>query len=120
LVTITNKNVTDMTLATQTNPPGTDQVQPYLGDYISIVGVGDTFYGVFAALNADNGTGATINPDNPTSVIFQRNTTGTPGTPDFQITGATNSIDPFFFKFTPPTAAPLVGVAQTPLDHAMV
>jgi hypothetical protein len=125
LVTTTNDfktAPTDMTLAIQTNPLTGSPPQPYLGDYINIVGVGNTFYGVFSALNKDNGTDALINPSNPASVIFQRSSTGTPGTPNFQISDANgapvpNSIDPFFFKFTP--TVPLVGVAS-PLDHAMV
>jgi hypothetical protein len=57
-------------------------------------------------------------------VIFQRSSIGTPGMPNFQVTDANgtpgsvaSSIDPFFFKFTPPVN--VVGVA-TPLDHAMV
>ena len=130
LVTTTNDFMTaptDMTLATQTNPPGTDPNQPYLGDYLNIVGVGNTFYGIFSALNADNGTSALIDPSNPASVIFQRSSIGTPGSSNFQVTDANGtpgsvapSIDPFFFKFTPPTGAPLVGVAQTHLDHVLV
>jgi hypothetical protein len=127
LVTTTNDfaTTTDTTLATQINPnPSTGQ--PYLGDYNGLVAVGNTFEGVFSALNADNGTTALIDPSNPASVIFQRDTKGTPGMASFELTNAAgtpvaSSIDPFFFKFTPPVnPAPLIGVAQTPLDHALV
>jgi hypothetical protein len=129
LVTTTNdfKNFTDMTLATESNSTPARQGFTYLGDYINLVAVGNTFYGAFSASNADNGTDATINPSNPASVIFQRSTIGTPGMADFQVTNSVGtpgsvpaSIDTFFFKFTPPADAPLVGVAQTPLDYAMV
>jgi hypothetical protein len=118
-VTTTNgfKNSIDTTLATESNSTPVNQGQPYLGDYQTLVGVGNTFYGVFAASNADNGTNAMIQ-----NVTFLRSSTGTPGTPNFQLTDAAGapvapSIDPFFFKFTPPVN--VVGVAA-PLDHAMV
>jgi hypothetical protein len=129
LVTTTDdfKNFTDMTLATESNSTPARQGFTYLGDYINLVAVGNTFYGVFSASNADNGIDATINPSNPASVIFQRSSIGTPGMADFQVTNSVGtpgsvpaSIDPFFFKFTPPAAAPLVGIAQTPLDHVLV
>jgi hypothetical protein len=115
LVTTTNDfaTTTDTTLATQTNSTPEIQSQPYLGDYNELRGVGNTFYGVFSASNADNGTDANI-----TNVSFQRSFTGMPGTPSFQLTDANGhvvapSIDPFFFTETmPPTpVANLIGVA---------
>jgi hypothetical protein len=122
LVTTTNDFGTapsDMTLATESNSTPTLIGSVYLGDYINLVGVGNTFYGVFSASNADNGTDASI-----PNAIFQRNFKGTPGTADFKLYAdpagtipVPASIDPFFFKFTP--AVPVVGVAS-PLDHAMV
>jgi len=99
LVTTTNDfaTTTNTTLATQTNSTPVNEGQPYLGDYMGLIGVGNTFYGVFSASNADNGTLANI-----TNVSFQRSFTGTPGTPSFQLTDANGhtvapSIDPFFF-----------------------
>jgi hypothetical protein len=125
LVTTSNDFMTntDTILATQINNMPVSTSQPYLGDYMQLLAVGNTFEGIFSASNADNGISATIAPNNnPASVIFQRSSIGTPGTANFQISDATqNSIDPFFFKFTPPVnPAPLVGVAHTPLDHALV
>ena len=114
LVTTTNDfaTTTDTTLATQSNSTPVTEGQPYLGDYSELRGVGNTFYGVFSASNADNGTLADI-----TNVSFQRSLTGTPGTPSFQLTDASGhmvapSIDPFFFTETMPTpVANLIGVA---------
>jgi hypothetical protein len=120
LVTTTNDfatTPTDTTLATQINPNPVPGGQPYLGDYISLVAVGNTFEGVFSASNADNGKDALIQ-----NVSFLRDTKGTPGTANFQLADAAGatvapSIDPFFFKFTPPVNT--VGVAAQQ-DHAMV
>jgi hypothetical protein len=114
LVTTTNDfaTTTNTTLATQTNSIPVNQGQPYLGDYSELRSVGNTFYGVFSASNADNGTLANI-----TNASFQRSFTGTPGTPSFQLTDANGhvvapSIDPFFFTETMPTpVANLIGVA---------
>jgi hypothetical protein len=118
LVTTTNDfaTTTDTILATQINNVPASAGDPYLGDYMQLVAVGNSFEGVFSASNADNGTSANF----PNGVIFQRNFTGTPGTASFQLKDANGltdvpaSIDPFFFKFTPPVN--IVGVA---LDHAM-
>jgi autotransporter passenger strand-loop-strand repeat protein len=91
----------DMTLAGEiNNSPGTFLVSPYLGDFFNLTSFGDTFHGIFSALNTDNGTDATIN-----NVRFQRDFTGTPGTNSFQLVtsgGApvSASVDPFVFNLT--------------------
>jgi hypothetical protein len=90
----------DVTLATASNAIPTSQFQPYLGDYVDLTGVGNTFYGVFSASNDDDGTNASF-----TNLTFNRLFTGTPGTSNFQLTdGKGNtvpfSIDPFFFSTT--------------------
>jgi hypothetical protein len=69
---------------------------PYLGDYIYLMTVGSTFYGIFSANNT---------PDNanfPNGVTYQRNANFT----THQLLNVDNqtpvpiSIDPFFFKVT--------------------
>jgi hypothetical protein len=100
----------DVTLATASNALPQNQGQPYLGDYVDLTGIGNTFYGVFSASNADNGINASL-----TDVTFNRRFTGTPGTSSFQLTDANGnpvdpSIDPFFFSYSilNPAAPPAV------------
>ncbi len=94
----------NFTLGTETNnvfPTYTGS--PYLGDFFDLSSVGDTFYGIFSALNFDNGnptTGATF-----TNITFQRDITGTPGTSSFQLTDSSGravseSVDPFAFTLS--------------------
>ena len=90
----------DTVLATETNTTPVSAFDPYLGDFFDLEGIGNTFYGVFSASNADDGTKAQFS-----NVAFQRDFTGTPGTASFQLTdGSGNpvaaSIDPFFFTAT--------------------
>jgi hypothetical protein len=101
LVTTTDDFATtnDVTLASQSNTTPTSQFQPYLGDFFDLTGIGNTFYGIFSASNADDGTNASF-----TNVSFNRRFTGTPGTSSFQLTDANGnavapSIDPFFFSY---------------------
>lgn len=67
---------------------------PYIGDYVHLMAVGDTFYGIFSANNT---------PDNanfPNGVTYQRNanfTTNTLLNLD-NVTPVGGSIDPFFFR----------------------
>jgi hypothetical protein len=100
----------DVTLATASNAIPANQGQPYLGDYVDLTGIGNTFYGVFSASNADNGINASL-----TDVSFNRRFTGTPGTSSFQLTDGNGnpvdpSIDPFFFSYSiqNPAAPPAV------------
>src|SRR5262249_6766295 len=60
IVTTTNDFVTstDQTLATESNATPASNFNPYLGDFFDLTSVGNTFYGVFSASNADNGTDA--------------------------------------------------------------
>ena len=60
LLTTTNDFATtiDTTLATESNVTPVSQFDPYLGDFYDMTSVGDTFYGIFSASNADNGTDA--------------------------------------------------------------
>ncbi len=79
--------------------------QPYLGDYLYMMTVGETFYGIFSANNT---------PDKanfPNGVKYQRNanfTTNTLLNLD-DVTPVAVSIDPFFFKLT--VGIPVVGTA---------
>jgi hypothetical protein len=68
--------------------------QPYLGDYVNIMAVERTFYGIFSANNT---------PDNgnfPNGVVYQRNANFTTRTLLARdgVTPVGVSIDPFFFK----------------------
>src|SRR5262245_18125882 len=90
----------DITLASQTNSlPTANGDDPYIGDFFDLTSRGNTFYGIFSASNADDGTNALFK-----NVTFNRDFTGTPGTSSFQLTDATGnaipfSIDPFFFSY---------------------
>jgi FG-GAP-like repeat len=91
---------TDITLATESNATPISQFDPYVGDFFDLTSIGDTFYGVFSASNADNGTDALFS-----NVSFQREFTGTPGTASFHLTDANGnpvafSIDPYFFSYS--------------------
>jgi hypothetical protein len=71
---------------------------PYLGDYIHMVAVGTTFYGVFSANNTPDMANF------PSGVTFQRNADFTTNTL-LALDGSTPvaiSIDPFFFKASEP------------------
>jgi hypothetical protein len=74
--------------------------------------VGSTFYGVYGALNLDNGTASLF----PSGVTFQRDFTGTPGMGTFGLVdGSSNpvggSIDPFFFTSSVPEPGTLLLLA---------
>jgi hypothetical protein len=90
----------DVTLATESNSISAALFDPYQGDFFDLGGLGNTFYGIFSASNADDGTNALF-----TNTTFDRRFVGTPGTSSFRLTGASGnavpfSIDPFFFSFT--------------------
>src|SRR6516225_7550108 len=100
----------DVTLASESNSSPTFIFHPYLGDFFDLTGIGNTFYGIFSALNEDDGTNASF-----TNVTFNRLFTGTPGTSNFQLTDAngnavTSSIDPFFFAYSILNPSPSPGV----------
>jgi len=106
---------TDNLLGTQSNATPISVAEPYLGDFYDLTSVGDTFFGTFSASNADNGTDALFS-----SVSFQRDFIGTPGTASFQLTDLTGatvpfSIDPFVFSLNvavpEPATLSLVGSA---------
>jgi hypothetical protein len=90
----------DVTLASESNLTPTATFNPYLGDFFELTGIGNTFYGIFSASNADDGTDASF-----MNVNFNRLFTGTLGTNSFQLTDANGnpvpfSIDPFFFAYS--------------------
>ena len=94
-------SISDTLLATESNAIPTATFSPYLGDFFDLEAIGNTFYGIFSASNADNGTDAQFLTD----TTFGRDFTGTPGTADFQLTDGSgnsvvSSIDPFFFTVT--------------------
>ena len=102
-------NTNDLILGTEKNGIPSPEMEPYLGDFFDLTGIGNTFYGIFSASNADDGTKALF-----ANVTFNRNFTGTPGTSSFQLIDTSgnkvdSSIDPFFFSYTilnqPPPAA---------------
>jgi hypothetical protein len=102
LLTTTDDFLTtrDVTLASESNSTPTSIFDPYLGDFFELAGIGNTFYGIFSASNADNGTDASF-----TNLSFNRLFTGTPGTSSFRLTDANGnaipfSIDPFFFAYS--------------------
>src|SRR5262245_63078340 len=45
----------DITLATESNSIFDRIFSPYLGDFFDLTGIGNTFYGIFSASNANNG-----------------------------------------------------------------
>lgn len=67
---------------------------PYIGDYVHLMAVGSTFYGIFSANNTPN------NANFPNGVTYQRNAnfaTNTLLNTD-NVTPVAVSIDPFFFS----------------------
>jgi hypothetical protein len=102
IVTTTNnfQTSTDQTLATETNATPVINFHPYQGDFFDLTSVGNTFYGIFSASNADNGTSAQFS----SGVTFGRNFTGNSGTSSFQLVDlngnqVASSIDPYFFTY---------------------
>ena len=84
-------------LASESNTTPSAGFDPYLGDFFDLQSIGTTFYGVFSASNADNGTDAQFS-----NATFGRDFTGAAGTASFQLIDTTgqavaSSIDPFFF-----------------------
>jgi Hint domain len=89
---------TDTVLAVEANSTPIAVFSPYLGDFVDLQAVDNTFYGVFSASNADNGVDAQFLAD----TSFQRSYTGVPGMASFQLmdgsgNSVTASIDPYFF-----------------------
>ena len=85
------------TLATTPSNVPAVAVQPYIGDYIDLHSVGNTFHGVFSAANTPD----TLNF--PNGVVFQRNVDLTQNRLlNAQKTSSIGiSIDPFFFSVGP-------------------
>lgn len=82
--------------------------QPYIGDYLYMMAVGRSFYGIFSANNT---------PDNanfPNGVKFQRNANFTTKTllATDNVTPVSVSIDPFFFKVVPGTGKVVTAIAD--------
>jgi hypothetical protein len=89
---------TEKILGDETNATPAAQFDPYLGDFTDLISIGDTFYGIFSASNADDGTLANFLLNGPQ--LYQRCTVGTPGAPGFHLCDAAFSIDPYFFSGT--------------------
>jgi hypothetical protein len=104
----------DSLLGTESNATPAIQFRPYIGDFYDLTSVGDTFYGIFSASNADDGIDALF-----ASATFQRDFIGTPGTPSFALRDFSGnpvnfSIDPFVFAFSvvpEPATLTLLGAA---------
>ena len=90
-------SITTYVLAnTPANTPEKD-FDPYLGDYLYMMALGESFYGIFSANNE---------PDNgnfPNGVTYQRNANFATKTllDVHNVTRVPTSIDPFFFKVEP-------------------
>jgi hypothetical protein len=103
----------DVTLASESNNiPVSTQQALYVGDFFDLTGIGNTFYGVFSASNADDGTNAVFNKN----TTFTRNFTGTPGMSNFKLIDTSGnavnpSIDPFFFSYSILNPNPAAGVS---------
>jgi hypothetical protein len=81
---------------------------PYLGDYLSMMAVGQSFFGIFTANNT---------PDHgnfPSGVIYQRNANFTTKTllANDNITPVPISIDPFVFKVVPAVGRVVTAIAD--------
>jgi hypothetical protein len=74
---------------------------PYLGDYVRLITVGDSFFGVFCGNN-------TPDPGNfPSGIAYQRNTNWSTHVllNTDNVTPVAPSIDPFFFQYDPDSGA---------------
>jgi hypothetical protein len=89
---------TEKILGDESNATPAKQFDPYVGDFTDLISIGDTFYGIFSASNADDGTLANFLLNGPQ--LYQRCTVGTPGAPGFHLCDAAFSIDPYFFSGT--------------------
>jgi hypothetical protein len=89
---------TEKILGDETNAFPLAQFDPYVGDFTDLISIGDTFYGIFSASNADDGTLANFLLNGPQ--LYQRCTVGTPGAAGFHLCDAAFSIDPYFFSGT--------------------
>jgi hypothetical protein len=79
------------------------QFIPYIGDYVHLMTVGANFYGIFSANNTPNMANF------PNGVVYQRNADfSTQTLLDNNKEKVDPSIDPFFFKVTPPEKKVLV------------
>jgi hypothetical protein len=93
---------------TPANTPG-KSFDPYLGDYLYLMAVDSTFYGIFSANNT---------PDHanfPSGVKYQRNadfSTKTLLSTD-NATPVATSIDPFFFKIAPESGRVVTVIADS-------
>ncbi|MBV9831349.1 MAG: hypothetical protein JOZ82_07110, partial [Marmoricola sp.] len=109
--------IDDKVLATVPASSPAPTFLPYLGDYVHLMAVDATFYGIFSAANT---------PDHanfPQGVVYQRNADFTTKQL-FDVDGHSPvqpSIDPFFFKVTadapPPHPGPPVPPPHVPPPH---
>jgi len=104
-------NTNDLILGTEKNGIPSPEAPPYLGDFFDLTGIGNTFYGIFSASNADDGTNALF-----ANTTFNRRFVGTPGTSSFRLTDASGnalpfSVDPFFFSYSIQNPAAPPGVS---------
>lgn len=106
----------DMILANTPDNTPAPTFQPYIGDYCDLIATERTFYGVFSASNV---------PDNanfPQGVRYQRNADFT--NRQLRNVGDTAdvaaSIDPFFFKITPPTIVDLCDLFPKACGHFLL
>jgi len=94
----TGTSWTDVILANTPDNNPLPTFQPYLGDYIDLLALGRTFFGIFSASNIPDMTNF------PKGVSFQRNANFTSHTLFAQdgTTPVAASIDPYFFRIDPP------------------
>ncbi len=97
------------------------QFLPYIGDYVHLMAVGTDFYGIFSANNTPDFANF------PQGVTYQRNADFTTHTlHDLQGRPVAVSIDPFFFRLTPPNvtmfeyaAKFICGIQRDPNDFRL-
>ena len=102
-------NWSDTVLATVPADTPVRQFFPYIGDYIDIMAVEDTFYGVFCANNKPDPNFPAIHIDFPQGVTYQRNNVSGVLLNQLGQAPVPVSIDPFFFKtefIAPPPQIP--------------
>jgi hypothetical protein len=111
-VELTHNDFGSTTSYVLANTPATTPAKafdPYLGDYLYLMAVGTSFYGIFSANNT---------PDNanfPNGVTFQRNANFSTNTllATDNVTPVAVSIDPFFFKVAPETGRVVTAIADS-------
>lgn len=102
-------SATSYTLADTPAATPAKTFDPYLGDYLYLMAVGRTFYGIFSANNTPDLANF------PHGVTYQRNADFTTQTlfANDNVTTVSTSIDPFFFSVAPETGRVVTAIANS-------